>query len=254
MPEIRTDALPDLTAGMVEITGHGGDTIGAYVARPVGDGPYPGMVWVHHRPGFDEWSHEAVRRLAHHGFITICPNLYHRAGHGLPDDVAARVRSDGDVSDEQVVGDVQGAIDHLRGLDDLNGKVGIVGTCSGGRHALIAGCRATGLDAVIDLWGGRVSMAPEDLNENYPVAPIDLVGDLQAPLLGLFGNDDRSPSPEQVDELEQRLIEHGKTYEFHRYDGAGHGFFYWDRPAAYRPEQAIDGWEKVYSFLDRTLR
>ena len=96
-------------------------------------------------------------------------------------------------------------------------------------------------------------MAPEDLDENFPVAPIDMTERLSAPLLGIFGNDDGSPAPDQVDRHEAELKRHGKPYEFHRYDGAGHGFFYYDKPAAYRAQQAVDGWTKVWGFLDRTL-
>ena len=75
---------------------------------------------------------------------------------------------------------------------------------------------------------------------------------LNCPLLGLFGNDDRAPSPEQVNQHEAELKKHGKTYEFHRYDGAGHGFFYWHRPL-YRPEQAMDGWSKIFAFFGKYL-
>ena len=72
------------------------------------------------------------------------------------------------------------------------------------------------------------------------------------PLLGLFGNDDRAPSPEQVNQHETALKKHGKMYEFQRYDGAGHGFFYWHRPL-YRPEQAMDGWSKIFAFFGKYL-
>jgi carboxymethylenebutenolidase len=71
-------------------------------------------------------------------------------------------------------------------------------------------------------------------------------------VLGLFGNDDRAPSPEQVNLHEEALKKHGKTYEFHRYDGAGHGFNYWHRPL-YRPEQAMDAWGKTWAFFRKHL-
>jgi len=96
-------------------------------------------------------------------------------------------------------------------------------------------------------------MAKEELNAKKPVAPIDMTKDLSCPLLGLFGNDDRAPSPEQVNQHEAELKKQGKNYEFHRYDGAGHGFFYYDRPQAYRAEQAVDGWKKVFDFFGRNL-
>ena len=95
-------------------------------------------------------------------------------------------------------------------------------------------------------------MAPGSLTEKQPVAPIDYTGDLSCPVLGLFGNDDQSPPPEQVDELEEALKAHGKSYEFHRYDGAGHGFWYYQRPM-YRQEQAMDSWEKTFAFFAKNL-
>ena len=71
-------------------------------------------------------------------------------------------------------------------------------------------------------------------------------------ILGIFGNEDRAPSPEQVDQHEGALKQHGKSYEFYRYDGAGHGIFYYHRPL-YRVEQALDGWSKVFSFFGKHL-
>jgi carboxymethylenebutenolidase len=96
-------------------------------------------------------------------------------------------------------------------------------------------------------------MQPEDLTPKYPVSPLDYTADLSAPLLGIFGNEDHSPTAEQVNQHEAELQKHGKTYEFYRYDGAGHGFFYHNRPA-YRQAQAVDGWQKVFAFLEKYLR
>ena len=71
-------------------------------------------------------------------------------------------------------------------------------------------------------------------------------------MLGLFGADDQYPSPEQVAELEQALKAHGKTYEFHCYEGAGHAFFNTDRPS-YRPEAAKDGWQRIFEWFGTYL-
>src|SRR6516225_3136939 len=248
----RTDARDGLTAEVITYSGGGGDEIHAYVARP-GDGdPGPGVVAVHHLPGWDEFYREFSDRLARHGYTVICPDLYDRFGHGTPDDVAAKVRSEGGVTDDSVVADCAAALGWLTARPASNGKVGIIGTCSGGRHALLAASRVPGFAAVADLWGGGVIAAPEELSPARPVAVIDYTADLAAPLLGLFGNDDRHPSPGQVDQHEEELKRHGKRYEFHRYDGAGHGFFYYHTPM-YRPEQAMDGWAKVFDFFGRQL-
>ena len=247
-----TDMYEGMIAETVTMPGHEGEVINAYFARPAGPGPFPGMVVVHHFPGWDEWYREATRRFAHHGYAAISPNLYFRVGHGSPEDVAAQVRNQGGIPDEVAVGDMAGAMHYLRSLPILNGKVGIFGTCSGGRHAFLAGCRVKGFDAVVDCWGGRVVMAEKDLTPNYPVAPIDYTADLSCPVLGLFGENDRSPSPEQVAQHEQALKDHGKEYEFHMYPDAGHGFFYYHVPA-YRQAQAVDGWQKIWAFLGKHL-
>jgi carboxymethylenebutenolidase len=248
----RTDAAGGLAAEVITFPGGGGDEIHAWVATPDTVETTPGVVAVHHAPGWDEFYREFSERLARHGYTVICPNLYDRFGHGTPDDVAARVRSQGGVSDESVVADCAAALNWLKSRPTSNDKAGIIGTCSGGRHALLTASLTPGFDAVADLWGGGVIMAKEDLSETRPVAPIDYTAQLTAPLLGIFGNDDTHPSPEQVDQHEAELKRHGKEYEFYRYDGAGHGFFYYHTPM-YRPEQAMDGWEKVFGFFNRHL-
>jgi carboxymethylenebutenolidase len=162
------------------------------------------------------------------------------------------VRGEGGLPDDQAVGDLVGAMKYARALPYANGKVGIFGTCSGGRHAYLTACRTSGFEAVVDCWGGGVVMPKEYLTPKSPIAPIDYTQDLSCPLLGIFGNEDSSPTPEQVDQLEEELKKHGKNYEFHRYDGAGHGFFYYHRPN-YRQAQAVDGWQKVFAFLEKNL-
>ena len=249
----QTDIYEGLLAETVTIQGYRGESINAYFARPLGPGPFPGMVLTHHMPGWDEWYREITLSFARHGYLTICPNLYYRAGHGTPEDVAAKVRATGGVPDDQVVGDLAGALQFARTAPNASGKVGIFGTCSGGRHSYLAACRTPGYDAIVDCWGGRVVMRPEDLSPAQPIAPLEYTRDLPCPILGLFGNDDQSPTPAQVDIHEEELKKFGKNYEFHRYAGAGHGFFYHNRPM-YRQEQAVDGWAKTWAFLEKYLK
>ena len=242
-----------MLAETVSFRGHNGDVGEAYCARPLGAGPWPGVVLIHHMPGWDEWIKEATRKLAYHGLATISPHLYFRDGPGSPDDVGARVRAAGGVPDEQVVGDAAGCMEFLRAQPYSNGKVGVIGFCSGGRHAYLIACSLAGVDAVVDCWGGNVIVDdPKLLNAKRPVAPIDMTEKLRAPMLGLFGNEDQNPSSDQVNRTEAVLKKLGKNYEFHRYDGAGHAFFNVMRPA-YRPEQALDGWAKVVAFFHKHL-
>ncbi len=248
-----TDQYEGAIAETITYQGHNGDAIHAYVARPLGPGPFPGMVLVTHAPGWDEYMKETARRLAAHGYITVNPDIYCRVAHGAPDDVAAKARSQGGVPDDQTVADNAAAARLIRTMPISNGKVGIMGFCSGGRSAFLTASRTKGVfDAAVNCWGGRVVVAKEQLTPNMPVAPIDYTKDLSCRLLGIFGNDDQNPTKDMVNQLEAELKKHNKDYEFHRYDNAGHGFFYWNRPA-YRVEQAMDGWNKVWTFLAKEL-
>jgi len=115
----QTNQYEGMIAETVSMQGHKGDMINAYVARPLGSGPFPGMVVIHHAPGWDEWYRECTRRFAHHGYVAISPNLYFRDGHGTPEDVGAKVRAGGGIPDEQVLGDLDGAKNLLRSLPYL---------------------------------------------------------------------------------------------------------------------------------------
>jgi carboxymethylenebutenolidase len=244
-----------MLAENIMLAGDGGDEIECYYARPLGPGPSPGVVVIHHMPGWDEWTFEVVRRLAHHGYAAISPHLFHRFNTtGSYDDAAARARAEGGMYDSQVMGDVAGCMSYLRSQVYANGKIGIIGFCSGGRHVVLAASQLDGVDAAVDCWGGGVIVAdPSALTPQRPVAVIDLTERLNAPLLGIFGNEDANPTPEQVDQHEETLKRFGKNCEFHRYDGAGHAFFDWNRGSRYRADQAVDAWGKVCAFYERYL-
>ena len=249
--QFLTEAVPTIMTSRVTIAGYNGDSVNAYYARPTdSDGPFPGIVWVNHAPGWDEYTFEQARRFAHHGYAVIAPNLYARFGDGQPDDVAARARGQGGVPDASVIGDSVAGLDFLKSQPYANGKVGIIGPCSGGRHAYLVAASTRAFDAVVNLWGGSVVQA--NLTPNQPVSPITLTKDLNCPVLGVFGNDDTNPSPASVDQLEAELQANGKQYEFYRYDGAAHGIWYYQGPS-YRPAAAMDSLEKVMKFFDTYL-
>jgi len=244
--------IGDLQAETVTITGHDGDEIEAYRAVRVGGPPAGAVVVIHHMPGYDEATKEITRKFAANGYLALMPNLYFREAPGAsPDDAAATARANGGVPDDRLVGDVAGAAAHLRALSGSNGKVATIGYCSGGRQSLLAACSLP-LDAAVDCYGAFALTAPPD---EFPlrVTPLgDRVTDLSCPLLGLFGADDQYPGPEEVAELERILVAAGKDVEVHSYEGAGHAFFNTDRPS-FRPEAALDGWERIWDFFGRHL-
>jgi carboxymethylenebutenolidase len=240
-----------LRAETVRITGHGGDEIEAYRAQPLDETSRGGVVVIHHMPGYDAATKEIVRRFATMGYDAVCPNLYWREAPGAsPADAAATARAAGGVPDARLVGDVEGAANHLKGLPHSNGKVGVIGYCSGGRQTVLAACNLQ-VDAAVDCYGAFViGSAPEGMPRMNSLEAI--LPNLSCPLLGLFGAEDSHPSPEQVATLESILTENGKTFDFHTYEGAGHAFFAVDRPS-YRPEAAVDGWERISAFFGKYL-
>jgi carboxymethylenebutenolidase len=241
-----------LSAETITIAGHGGDEIEAYLARPLESDTFGSVVVIHHMPGYDSATKEITRKFAAYGYAALMPNLYHRDAPGAsPDDAAAAARAKGGVPDEQLVGDVGGAADYLRAQAGSNGKVGVIGYCSGGRQSFLAACSLQ-LDAAVDCYGACIVNAPP---EGMPLKVQPIVGlseNLSCPLLGLFGGEDKFPAPAETAELSKVLDGLGKPHEFHTYEGAGHAFFSVNRPA-YRVEAANDGWEKIWDFYGRYL-
>src|SRR5687768_10371147 len=180
-----------MQAKTITITGHAGDEIEAYEARPLDTEPTRGgVVVIHHMPGYDRATKEITRTFAVYGYDAVCPNLFHRYAPGAkPGDAAPAARAAGGAPDEQVMRDLAAAAAHLRALPTSNGKVGVIGYCSGGRQAYLAACLID-VDAAVDCYGGRVVVDdPSALSPAHPAAPIDLTPQMRAPLLGLFGKD-----------------------------------------------------------------
>ncbi len=236
----------------VAFPGHEGDWIEGFWARPVGGDTHGSVVVIHHMPGYDQETKEIVYRFARHGYSALMPNLYFReAPNASPDDAAAIARSKGGVPDERLVGDVGGARQFLLSQPSSNGKAGVIGYCSGGRQCFLAACSLK-FDAAVDCYGAFVVRTPPS---DFPLnvkGILSLAPQLSCPVLGLFGGDDKFPSPDEVAELEAELTRLNKPHDFHSYEGAGHAFFSTGRPS-YRPEAAADGWEKIFAFFGKEL-
>ena len=147
------------------------------------------------------------------------------------------------------IADVQSAVDYLKSQPFVQSdRIGIVGFCYGGRVSYLAACTVSDLKAAVVYYGGRI-LAP--LGTEGP-SPLDQTAYISAPVLGLFGEDDANPTPADVATIEAELKKHNKTYEFHTYPGAGHGFNCNARDS-YRPEAARDAWAKAMGWFDKYL-
>lgn len=241
-----------IQAETVRLAGASGDVIEAYRAMPLGPGPYGSVVVLHHAPGYDDSTKEITRWLATAGYLAICPNLFSREAPGLPVKEAAGVsRASGGVPDDRMVGDVAASAEYLRNQVSANGKVGVIGYCSGGRQAVLAACQLE-LDAAVDCYGAFV-MRTAGIETGLPRQAFpELIARLSCPLLGLFGEEDHAPSTDEVAELEETLKEHDKSYEFHIYKNAGHAFMSVDSQK-YRTTAALDGRLQIESWFDRYI-
>jgi carboxymethylenebutenolidase len=235
-----------MRARTVSITAADGAQVEAYYAEPERGEPHGGVVVIHHAPGYDDATKEIARRFAAEGFAALCPNLYSRQDPAVPPREAAT-----HVADAQVTTDVAAAVEYLRGRPDANGKVGVIGYCTGGRQAVLAACELE-LDAAVDVYGAFATRSTPPGDKLPRAALTHLLSKLSCPLLGLFGAEDPAPPPDEVKELADALTEHGKEFEIEIYENAGHAFFSVDSQK-YRTTAALAGWQRVLGWFGRYL-
>jgi carboxymethylenebutenolidase len=245
--------MTDIKAHEVSYPGYKDDPITAYVARPILEGTHPGVIVVHGIHGYEEHMRDIARRLAALGYAAIVPALYSREellGVVEEEDFEKARKWISGRRDEQTVGDLEGAFTFMKNQRYVNkAKVGLIGFCSGASAALLFACSTKGLSCFVDCYSSNLSRSSQ-LN---PVPLIDRVKDLCCPILGLFGRDDKNPSPEDVERLRQELTKQGKTFEIASYKNAGHAFMS-DTRDTYRPEAANAAWGRVIEWLANHLK
>jgi carboxymethylenebutenolidase len=229
-----------------------GKSMPVYVANPKDGGPYPALLVIHEAFGLNNHIKDLTRRLAAEGYVAAAPDLFFRertntlSYNQLPEARELMAR----MVDDVIVRDLQNVLNHLHNLRSVNeNKIGIIGWCWGGRIAFLAACKVPELKAVALYYAGRIV---QKATTNSPVPPIDTVAGIQCPILGIFGAEDKNPSVDEVNQIEGKLKEYGKSYEFKIYPGAGHGFFCDERPS-FRKEAANDAWMRTVAFFARHL-
>jgi carboxymethylenebutenolidase len=254
VPGLVTD--PGRIKGGVISLRSGGDQIAAYVATPNEAGSYPGIVVIQEAFGLVDHICDLARRFANIGYNACAPALYWRRGAPKNPDNMDDVRPVMfGLPDTEAVQDLEAAADYLRALPGATGRIGAIGFCSGGRHTLLFACSSKKVDAAIDCWGGFIDRAnpDEQTNAARPKAPLDMIGQLNCPLFGVFGAEDQNPPVELEAELKIRAQAAGKDVTTKIYQNAGHAFLADYRPS-YREGPAQELWGDVRSFFDRHLK
>ena len=240
-----------LESGEVTIPASAGDIPG-YRALPLKPkGKVPVILVVHEIFGVHEHIKDVCRRFAKEGYYAIAPELFVRQGDvsKITDfkEIFSKVVSK--VPDAQVMSDLDAAVAFAKKDTHADtSRLSITGFCWGGRIVWLYAAQQKSLKAGV-AWYGKIVGKPDDL---HPKNPIDVVADLKAPVLGLYGAKDEAIPVETVHLLEQALAASSdpaaKASSLHIYPDAGHAFFADYRPS-YHKASAEDGWKRALDWL-----
>jgi len=217
----------------------GPETAAGYLATPAAPGKYPGIVVIHDDAGLTDWVKEQTRKLAQQGYVALAVDLYR-----------GQVAYDPSLAYELMVGtppdralrDLKAALDFLSARPDVNKeKLGSLGWSMGGKWSLLLAVNEPRLAACVVNYGST------------PTDPAELEK-IHAPVLGIFGAEDRYISQNDVDEFENAMNNAHKSIDIKVYPRAGHGFENSGNKLGYREGAADDAWQRTLAFLDRHLK
>ncbi len=217
----------------------GDETVNAILYTPAGKGPFPALIVIHEWWGLNDWVKDQAGKLADQGYVALAVDLYrgkvadnpdlaHELMRGLPEDRATR--------------DLKAAYAFLAARPDVKkDRIGAIGWCMGGGYALAAALAEPGLAADVINYG-RLVTDPDELKK------------IHAPILGLFGGQDRGITPDDVKKFQAAMEKEGKKIDVKIYPDAGHAFENPNNKQGYRPEDAADAWQRTVAFLAANLK
>jgi carboxymethylenebutenolidase len=228
----------EIQAEMIEFASNGRSTPG-YLARPAGEGGFPALVAIQEWWGLVPHIQEVAERFARAGFVVLAPDLYHGRQAAEPDE--ARKLSM-ELDRPAAVQEIIAALQYLQDQDFVAPKkVGLVGWCMGGALTITTAARLGKLQT-----GPRLGAAVAF----YGMPPdLGIVRHIQAPLLGLYGEDDHGIPVAKVRALQSELEQNAIEHEIKVYPQAGHAFFNETRPSAYQPAAAADAWDRTLAWF-----
>ena len=187
IPAALAATAEGLEAGRVSIDANG-FALSAYCASPTGKTHLPVVLVVQEIFGVHEYIADVCRRLARHGYMAIAPELYSRQGDASKYTDMARLMSElvSKVPDAQVMGDLDATVAWARAEGQDTARLGVTGFCWGGRITWLFAEHSAAVKAGV-AWYGRLTGATNPLQPRHP---LDLVAELKAPVLGLYGGQD----------------------------------------------------------------
>lgn len=217
----------------------GDETVQAVLYTPKGKGPFPGLIVIHEWWGLNDWVKDQASKLADEGYVALAIDLYRGKVATTPDEAHQIMRG---VPEDRAKLDLHAAFEYLASQSDVKKyRIGAIGWCMGGGYALDVALQEPTLAADVINYG-HLATDPEALKK------------INAPILGLFGAQDKGITPEDVKKFEQTMNQLGKKIEVKEYDHAGHAFENPNNKEGYRAADAQDAWKRTVDFLSATLK
>ncbi len=247
---IKTDTT-GIQAGDFEVK-IGDYMMPVYEARPASGGPAPIVVCISEIWGVHEWVRDVTRRFAKAGYYAVAPELFKREGGvaQLPNiqDILKIVLA---VPRKQVLGDIAASVDWAKKRPGARAdRVGVTGWCWGGSTVYQVAATNPDIKASVAWYGPPARPYPD---QPAPVTGFDVVKDIKAPFLGLYGELDQSPAPADAKKFGDLLKQTNPNSEVMIYPGANHGFFADYRPS-YSPAAAADAWKRCTDLFAKSLK
>lgn len=239
----------DVISGNVRFPGKAG-TVGGYLARPAGAGPFPGVIVIHENRGVTDYIQEVTRNLAKEGYAGLAVNLVSRGlGPDYPGGSDEAMKALGQLSDADAMADLDAGVEYLKKQPVVfTNSIGCMGFCMGGRFSLLFAGHRKELKAAVVFYGRTINKE----TPLQPKSPLDLAPGIAAPLLGNYGAADAGIPVEDVKKLEEALAKNSKTFDIKIYPEAKHAFH--REGPNYHAEAAKDAWKRSVAWLDKYLK
>lgn len=247
---IKTDTQ-GIVAGDAQVA-IGSYKMPVYEARPAGATGAPIILVISEIWGVHEWVKDVTRRFAKEGYCAVAPELFQREGGvGHIANVQEILKIVLNVPRKQLLGDTSAAVDWAKTRPGARAdRVGVIGWCWGGGVVYQVAATNPDVKAAVAWYG---PMARPYLDTPSPVTGFDVVKDIKVPFLGLYGEKDTGPSPDDARKLGDMLKQADPDSEIVIYPGVGHGFFADYRPS-YNAAASADAWKRCTGFFARTLK
>jgi carboxymethylenebutenolidase len=219
-----------------------------FVAEPATT-PVAAVIVIQEAFGLTTHIENVAKRLASEGYLAVCPALFHRQGSPVfaYDNLDPVMGAMGQLNEDELIADVNDAVDWVEARGFSTAHIGMVGFCMGGSVTFVAATLGR-LGAAVSFYGGGLSTGRLGFPPLIEIAPT-----LTAPWLGCFGDLDKGIPIDDVEALRVAVAAAAVPAAIYRYADAEHGFHCDERPWVYNEDAAKDAWSKTIAWFDRYL-